>query len=474
MTVRVRVAPSPTGHLHVGTASAALFNWLYARHHGGTFILRIDDTDRERSTAAFEEDILDSLRWLGLDWGEGVGVGGPHGEYRQSSRYERYQQAAADLVDSGAAYYDNRMPDELEALRRRAEEEHLHPGHYVRRPRDPGSEGAIRLSVPQGQPVVFEDLVRGEISFEARDIDDFVILRSDGTPTYHLASTVDDVDYEITHVARGEDLLPSTPKHILLTRALGAEVPEYAHLPLLFGTDGKKLSKRHGAISLSTYREEGYLPEAVFNYLSLLGWSMDGDRTVFTRDEAIAAFDLTDVSRNPAVFDPDKLAWMNGEYIRALDPGEFRRMARPHVEAAVGRPLDEGESARFDAVADLVQERTRLLPEAGDQVVFLFEDFEEYDRAAWDKVMVKDGVPGILKTAVERLAPIDTWTAAAIEAVLRGMLEELGLGAAKGLQPLRVAVTGSSVSPPLFESMAALGKEKTLERLKRAQGELAG
>ena len=474
MTVRVRVAPSPTGHLHVGTARAALFNWLYASHHGGTFILRIDDTDRERSTTAFEEDILDSLRWLGLEWGEGVGVGGPHGEYRQSSRYDRYQQAAADLVDAGAAYYDNRLPDELEALRRRAEEERLHPGHYVRRPENPGTEGAIRLSVPQDRPVVFEDLVRGEISFEARDIDDFVILRSDGTPTYHLASTVDDVDYDITHVARGEDLLPSTPKHILLTRALGAEVPEYAHLPLLFGTDGKKLSKRHGAISLSTYRDDGYLADAVFNYLSLLGWSIDGDRTVFTRDEAIAAFDLIGVSRNPAVFDPDKLAWMNGEYIRALDPGEFRTLARPHVEAAVGRRLDEEESARFDAVADLVQERTRLLPEAGQQVVFLFEDFDEYDRAAWDKVMAKDGVPGILKTASEYLASLDTWSAAAIEAVLRGMLEEMGIGAAKGLQPLRVAVTGSSVSPPLFESMAALGKEKTLERLARAQRELAG
>jgi glutamyl-tRNA synthetase len=475
MTVRVRVAPSPTGHLHVGTARAALFNWLYASHHGGTFILRIDDTDRERSTAEFEEDILDSLHWLGLDWGEGIGVGGPHGEYRQSSRYERYQQVAADLVDAGAAYYDNRLPDELEALRRRAEEERLHPGHYVRRPENPGTEGgAIRLSVPQDQPVVFEDLVRGEISFEARDVDDFVILRSDGTPTYHLASTVDDVDYEITHVARGEDLLPSTPKHILLTRALGAEVPEYAHLPLLFGTDGKKLSKRHGAISLSTYRDEGYLPDAVFNYLSLLGWSIDGDRTIFTRDEAIAAFDLIDVSRNPAVFDPDKLAWMNGEYIRALDPGEFRALARPHVEAAVGRSLDEEEWSRFEEVSDLVQERTRFLPEAGDQVVFLFADFEKYDQAAWGKVMAKDGVPAILKTASERLASVDNWAAPDIEAVLREMLEEMGLGAAKGLQPLRVAVTGTSVSPPLFESLAALGKEKTLERLERAQGELAG
>ncbi|MGH8949065.1 MAG: glutamate--tRNA ligase family protein, partial [Acidimicrobiia bacterium] len=217
-----------------------------------------------------------------------------------------------------------------------------------------------------------------------------------------------------------------------------------------------------------------YLPDAVFNYLSLLGWSIDGDRTIFSREEAIEEFDLVDVSRNPAIFDPDKLAWMNGEYIRALDQGAFRTMARPHVDAAVGRSLDDGEWARFDEVADLVQERTRLLPEAGEQVVFLFEDFAEYNRAAWDKVMTKDGVPGILKTALARLASVDTWNAAEIESALRAMLEEMGLGAAKGLQPLRVAVTGSSVSPPLFESMAALGREKTLERLERAQEALTG
>jgi glutamyl-tRNA synthetase len=474
MTVRLRVAPSPTGHLHVGTARAALFNWLYARHTQGSFILRIDDTDQERSTVEFEEDILDSLRWLGLDWDEGVGVGGPHGDYRQSSRYERYREAASSLVGSGAAYYDNRAADELEELRQRAVAEKLHPAHYIRRPDTAATEGAIRLSVPQDQPVVFDDLVRGTVSFEARDIDDFVILRSDGTPTYHLASTVDDVDYEITHVARGEDLLPSTPKHIVLTRALGASEPEYAHLPLLFGTDGKKLSKRHGATSLSLYRDEGYLPDAVFNYLSLLGWSIDGDRTIFSRSEAVAAFDLVDVSRNPAVFDPDKLAWLNGEYIRAMDPSEFAGIARPHVEAALGRPLDEEEWARFQTVAPLVQERTHLLPEAGGQVVFLFEDFEEYEPTAWEKVMTKEAVPGILSSARERLDKAEPWDATAIEATLRGMLEELGLGAAKGLQPLRVAVTGSSVSPPLFESMEALGREKTLQRLDRANALLAG
>jgi glutamyl-tRNA synthetase len=474
VTVRLRVAPSPTGYLHVGNARAALFNWLFARHQGGTFILRIDDTDRERSTVEFEEDILGSLRWLGLDWDEGVGIGGPHGSYRQSDRLERYRAVAASLLEAGAAYYDDRTPEQLEELRNKAQADRLHPGHYIRRPDPPHEGGVIRMGVPQGEAVVFDDLVRGTVNFEGRDIDDFVILRSDGTPTYHLASTVDDIDYEITHVARGEDLLPSTPKHILLTRALGATEPTYAHLPLLFGPDGKKLSKRHGETALSHYRDAGYLSDAVFNYLSLLGWSLDGDRTIFSREEAIEAFDLADVSSNPAVFDPDKLAWMNGEYMRAMEPERFRATVKPHLEAAVGRPLSDDEWARFEMVSDLVQERTRLLPEAGEQVVFLFEDFEEYDPVSWDKVMAKEGVPGILESAVARLDAVDHWTSESIEETLRTMLEELGIGAGKGLQPLRVAVTGSSVSPPLFESLSALGKETTLERLRRARGLLPG
>jgi glutamyl-tRNA synthetase len=457
----------------VGTARAALFNWLYARHNEGVFIVRIDDTDRERSTPEFETDILDSLRWLGLDWDEGVEVGGPHGTYRQSDRYDRYREVGAELVASGAAYYDNRAPEELEGLRARAQGEGKHPGHYIRRPEKPSDSGAIRLSIPQSEPVSFDDLVRGTVSFEPRDIDDFVILRSDGTPTYHLASTVDDVDYEITHVARGEDLLPSTPKHILLAKAIGAIEPTYAHLPLLFGTDGKKLSKRFAAVSLSVYRDQGYLADSLFNYLSLLGWSLDSETTIFSRAEAIAAFDLHDVSSSPAIFDPEKLAWMNGEYIRALPMEEFGEIARPHVESAVGRPLDSEEWKRFEAVAGLVQERTRLLPEAGKQVVFLFEDFDEYDEPSWEKVMTKDGVTEIVAEARDRLEAIDDWKTETIEPALRGMLDDLGIGAAKGLQPLRVAVTGSSVSPPLFESMTALGKEKTLERMERAERALS-
>ena len=472
MSVRVRMAPSPTGTLHVGTARAALFNWLFARHSGGTFILRIDDTDRERSTSEFEEEILGSLRWLGLDWDEGVGVGGSHGSYRQSDRLDRYHEIAVDLVESGAAYYDDRPSDQLKSLRQLAQKEGKHPGHYIRRPDISADSGVIRLAIPQDAPVVVNDMVRGTVSFEPPDIDDFVILRSDGTPTYHLASTVDDVDYEITHVARGEDLLPSTPKHILLTQAMGHVEPLYAHLPLLFGTDGRKLSKRHGATSLSEFRDEGFLPDAVFNYLAILGWSLDAETTVFSREQAIEAFELTDVSRNPAAFDPKKLAWMNGEYVRAMDSGEFNRLVRPHVEKSVGRPLSNDEWERFEEMGPLVQERTKLLPEAGDQVTFLFTDVDEYDEKSWNRVMTEEGVSAVLDEGLARVSALEVWDAQSIETTLRELPESLGIGAGKAFQPLRVAVTGSSISPPLFESMAALGRQPTLERIGRARQKL--
>jgi glutamyl-tRNA synthetase len=472
MTVRVRMAPSPTGTLHVGTARAALFNWLYARHSEGSFILRIDDTDEERSTAEFESEILDSIRWLGLQWDEGVGVGGPHGTYRQSDRYPRYQEVAEALVGEGAAYYDDRGPEELDELRARAQKEGRHPAHYIRRPDPPFDSGAIRLSIPQDAPVVFDDLVRDRVSFEPADIDDFVILRSDRRPTYHLASTVDDVDYEITHVARGEDLLPSTPKHILLTRSMGHIEPVYAHLPLLFGRDGRKLSKRHGATSLSDYREAGFLPEAVFNYLATLGWGLDAETTIFSREQAVAVFDLANVSKNPAAFDPEKLTWMNGEYVRAMSPARFNTLARPYVESTLGRPLDGDEWARFEKIAPLVQDRTRLLPEAGEQVRFLFSDLDGYHHDSWEKVMTKEGVPQVLDTAIARLEALADWEAESIESALRELAAEMGLGTAKVFQPLRVAVTGSSVSPPLFESMSALGRDRTLGRIRDARQEL--
>ncbi|CAN5838967.1 glutamate--tRNA ligase [soil metagenome] len=471
MSVRVRIAPSPTGTLHVGTARAALYNWLYARHTGGTFIVRIDDTDLARSTSEYEANILDSLRWLGLDWDEGVGVGGPHGEYRQSSRLDHYRQRAEEMVAAGLAYHDDRAPDELDALRARAQSEGRHPGHYIRRPDKPVEAGSIRFAVPLGESITFTDLVRGEMSFEAETVDDFVILRSDGTPTYHLASTVDDVDYGITHVARGEDLLSSTPKHILLTRALDAESPLYAHLPLLFGADGKKLSKRHGADSVAEFRDMGYLPQAMVNYLALMGWSPGDDLTIFETGLAIERFDLANVQRNPAILDIDKLTWLNGEYIRSIATVEFSDLVRPLVEAEVGR-LDDDRWGAFEELAPQVQERTKLLPEAAAQAVFLFVADLTYDEDSWAKVMDKEGVGEILDEVAAALDGVAEWETGAIEAVLRAVPERMGKGAGKVFQPVRVAVTGSSVSPPLFESLAALGQETSMARLAEARARL--
>ncbi len=472
MSVRVRIAPSPTGYVHVGNVRAALFNWLFARHHGGVFILRIDDTDVERSEKVYEDDIKEGFRWLGLDWDEGVDAGGPHGSYRQSDRFVHYREVAHDLVVRGLAYYDDRNPEELEALRNRATAEKLHPNTYIRRPAEVASSGAIRFSVPQDQAVTFHDLVRDDMTFEPETVDDFVILRSDGAPTYHLASTVDDVDYGITHVARGEDLLSSTPKHILLTRALGGTPPTYAHLPLLFGPDGKKLSKRHGDTSLKAYREGGYLPEAMLNFLSTLGWSIGSDRTIFSVEEAIAAFDLADVSKGSAVFDLDKLAWINGEYIRALPVDRFREAVAPVIAAARGSDLDGEQWTIVEPVLPLVQERTRFLTEVPGQLDFLLDEEVTYDEDSWARVMEKEGVVDILDHARANLGALDRFDPEAIERALRAMLEALEIGAKKGLQPVRVAVTGSAISPPLFESVAALGKERSLARLDAARSKL--
>jgi glutamyl-tRNA synthetase len=469
--------------LHIGNVRAALYNWLFARHHQGTFIVRIDDTDVARSSPEFEDDILEGFRWIGLDWDEGVAVGGPHGSYRQSDRFQHYRDAAERLVASGHAYPCFCTPEELERRREEAHAAGRPPGYDGRcrgippeeaERRRAGGEGAsIRFAMPRPGETVFTDLVRGEVRFDHTHVDDFVLVRSDGTPTYHLASTVDDVDYAITHVVRGEDLLPSTPRHIQLTLALGAEPLTYAHLPLLFGPDGRKLSKRHGDTSLRHYRERGFLPEAMFNYLALLGWSPGGDVTIFDQETAVASFELGSVSKNPAVFDPAKLEWMNGEYIRALPPAEFADRVRPFLEAELG--VLSGESwSRFLAVAPLVQERVKLLSEAADQIGFLFADTLDYDPDSWEKVMTGDRVGEILAAARERLEHVPEWSTEGIEAGLRAMLEELGVGARKGLQPVRVAVTGSSVSPPLFESLAALDRPTVLARLDLARERLSG
>lgn len=445
-------------------------------------ILRSDDTDQERNSDEYARDILDSMRWLGLDWDEGVEVGGSHGSYRQSDRLDRYAEVADRLVVEDKAYESFVTKDELDTFHAKARSLGVSPAYDggaepdefgAAARRMAGATPTIRFRVPRPGETTFDDIVRGEVTFEHSQVDDFVILRSNRTPTYHLASTVDDVDYRISHVVRGEDLLASTPKHILLTEAMGAEAPRYAHLSLLMGPDGKKLSKRHGHTAIAAYRDDGYLSAAVVNYLALLGWNPGEDETTVSLDEMVERFQLDSVSRNPAIFDTEKLEWLNGVYIRALDPVAFTERIGPLVEADLERPLDEDERARLQAIAPLIQERSKLLPDAADQVRFLFADVA-YDETSWEKVMTAEGVPSVLDESSKRLSELEVWETDEIEASLRAMLADLDLGARKGFQPIRVAVSGSTVSPPLFESIEALGREQTLQRLAGARGRLDG
>jgi glutamyl-tRNA synthetase len=416
MSMRVRFAPSPTGVLHIGGARTALYNWLLARGSSGTFVLRIEDTDRERSTPENVEQILDALRWLELDWDEGP--------ISQAERRPEHSAAIERLLESGAAYED---------------------------------EGAIRLRVPDEGETVVRDAIRGDITFPHSAIDDFVIRRSDGSPLYNLAVAVDDRDMGITHVVRGDDHISNTPRQVMILRALGAEPPLFAHLPLLHGPDGKKLSKRHGAASVQELRDTGYLPEAVRNYVSLLGWGYDESTTFMTTDELIDRFDLSRVSRNPAVFDEQKLRWMNGRYLRELPPENLRT----RLEALSGREVPP------EAVA-ISQEKMQTLADFWPLAGFLVERPAGYDEKAWSKVM-SDGAPERLRSARSALeAAPEPFGTEQVEEALRGVVERLELKPREVFQPIRVAITGTAVSPGIFESVAALGREETLARIDAA------
>jgi glutamyl-tRNA synthetase len=470
--VRVRFAPAPTGFLHLGGARTALYNWLFARHHGGTFVLRIEDTDRSRSTDESVQGIIDTLRWLGLDWDEGPEVGGSFGPYRQSERLDVYREAVERLMGEGNAYRCYCTPEELEERRRAALARGEAPGYdgrcrnlsddERRRFEDEGRPVAIRFATP-GRDVTVDDVIRGPSTFPASDIRDFVILRSDGTPTYLLAAAVDDREMELTHVIRGEDLHSSTPRQVVLLEALGADrLPRYAHLPLIVGPDRHPLSKRHGAVAVETFRDEGFLPEAMVNYLALLGWSYDDHTELFSPDELVKRFDLDRVARNPAGFDPEKLEWMNGHYLREMDPARFQEVLRVRLAEA---GLDASPELVTQA-APLVQERMKLLSEAPDLLRFLFEEVEPDERAR----KMLDGQGEYLIEVAGRLEKLDDWTTAAVESEMRALQEEREFSARKAFQPVRAAVTGTLISPPLFESMALLGRERSLERIKRAAG----
>ena len=485
--VRVRFAPSPTGQLHVGGARTAIYNWAFARHNGGAFILRIDDTDAERSTAENTGQILRSLRWLGLDWDEGPEVGGSHGPYFQTERASNHADALERMKANGTAYPCFCAQEELEAKRAAARTSDG-PAGYDRTCRGldrstvaariaAGEPHVWRLAVPEDRgDVVVDDAVRGETVFPATAIDDFVLARTDGTPTYNFATVVDDADMNITHVIRGDDHLSNTPKQILVFEALGHFVPRFAHLSMIWGSDGKKLSKRHGATSVEAFRDDGILPEALLNYLALLGWSLDGETTVFGPETLVSHFSLDRISRNPAIFDFEKLAWLNGVYIRGYSPEEFVTRMAPWLEDAGLTTRADIETQRdwYVQLAPLVAERAKHMTDVAPAVRFLFADAVAIDPVAAAKILADETARTVLETAAQTLSALDQWTPVAIEESLRALPEALAIKPKVVFQILRLATTGSLVSLPLFESLALLGGEQTVARLRAAKDLVGG
>jgi glutamyl-tRNA synthetase len=443
--IRVRFAPSPTGALHIGGARTALYNWLAARHGGGELVLRIEDTDRERSTEENVAQILDALEWLELDWDVGP--------ISQASRADRHAEALRQLLDSGAAYRDSATAKEVEAWKAEHGADRGYRGEPVA---DDGA--AVRLRVPDDGETVVHDLIRGPVSFPNRSYDDFVIARGDGSVLYNFAVAVDDAEMGISEVVRGDDHLSNTPKQLLVLAALGHAPPRYAHLPLLHGPDGKKLSKRHGAASVQELREAGYLPAAVRNYLALLGWGTDDDTTVMATEELVRRFRVEDVGRSAAIFDEKKLRWLNGRFMRELPLDEYI--------AAVARHLGREPDERLRAACAIAQEKAQTLAEVWDLIHFLFGPPVE-DEKAWAKVM-KDGAQAALEASRDALAGVSAFDAEAIEAALAPIPERLDAKPGKVYQPIRVAITGTSVSPGIFESLAALGREESLARIDAA------
>ena len=475
--LRVRFAPSPTGYFHVGGARTALFNWLYARHHNGTFILRIEDTDRTRYQEDALQDHMDGLRWLGLDWDEGPQVGGDYGPYFQSQRLGLYQEYAQQLVHEGHAYKCYCSPERLAEMRK------LQRGHdqtgYDRRCRtltareraDYEAQGivpVVRLAVPLEGQTSFHDVIRGDTTVENNSLDDIVLLKSDGYPTYHLANVVDDHFMEISHIMRADEWLPSVPRHVLLYQAFGWETPVYAHLPVILAPTGRgKLSKRHGGVAVHDFRREGYLPQAMVNFLARVGWSYDDKTEFFTRQELIEKFDLEGVNKSPAAFSYDKLDWMNGTYIRQLELDDLAERLLPFLTGA--------DLATVRRIAPLVQERLKKLSEAVEWTDFFFTAELDYDpQLLIGKKMTAEESLAALARARETLVSLPAFDEEALEPALRARAEEMGLKAGQLFGVIRVAVTGKKVAPPLFGTLTVLGREKALQRLDKALEMLRG
>jgi glutamyl-tRNA synthetase len=475
-TVRVRFCPSPTGSPHVGFARSALYNWAFARHHGGTFVFRVEDTDKERSTEESYAGMLGAMRWLGLDWDEGPEVGGPHGPYRQSERTEIYRDVLARLADSKFTYDCFCTTDEVTARRKAAGSKVQGYDGFCRELaaeqraafEAEGRSAVVRFRMPDGS-VTWTDLVRGEVTFETEFVPDFALCRANGDPLYTLVNPVDDALMGITHVLRGEDLLSSTPRQIPLHRALvelglSQAVPEFGHLPLVMGEGNKKLSKRDPQAHLFMYRDAGFLPEGVLNYLALLGWAIAADRDVFTLEEMVGAFDIGDVNPNPARFDLKKAEAINADHMRMLPVEELTHRVLPFLKEAgvVGDPVHDSDAQLLELAMPLVAERMNKLTEAPPMLGFLFADEQDFERV--DEL--DDAGRDVVRAAREALGGLEHWSTAEIEAALRrSLVEELGLKPRLAFGPVRIAVSGRKVSPPLFESMELLGRERSLARL---------
>ena len=463
MTVRTRFAPSPTGYLHIGGARTALFSWLYARKHGGTFILRIEDTDLERSTTESVNAILEGMTWLGLEYDEGP--------FRQTDRFQRYEEVKQQLLAEGKAYRCYCSKERLEQLREgqmARKEKPRYDGRCRHLTAPPAGAGAntneyvVRFKNPEAGTVVVEDQVRGRVVFNNSELDDLIIARSDGSPTYNFTVVVDDLDMRVSHVIRGDDHLNNTPRQVNILKALGAPSPVYAHVPMILGEDGKRLSKRHGAVSVMQFREEGFLPEAVLNYLVRLGWA-HGDQEIFSADEMVTLFDVANINNSASSINPGKLLWLNQHYIKNSDPAHVAHHLSWHVgqldlDPAVGPPLAE--------VVTALRERAKTLKEMAEQCLYIYSDFTEYQAAVVKHL--SEGVAEPLTALRRRLAELPEWSDAAIHQAVIDIAESFGLKLGKLAQPLRVAVTGGTVSPPIDVTLRLLGRERTLQRIDRA------
>lgn len=477
--VRVRYAPSPTGYPHVGNIRTALFNWLFARSQGGSFIVRIEDTDRARFVEGATEAILDGLNWLGIDWDEGPEKGGNYGPYFQSERVERYKEAAEKLVKEGKAYYCYCTPERLTEMREEQARKKQPPGYdmhcrnltpeQIAENEAKGLKKVIRFKLPLEGQTTFTDMIRGEVSFENKLIDDFVILKSDGFPTYHLASIIDDSAMEISHVLRAEEWISSTPKHIKLYEALNLTPPKFAHMPMILGADRSKLSKRHGSVSINDYEKMGYLPETMLNFLALLGWALDDKTEIFSKSELIKYFSLERVNKTAAIFNIDKLDWLNGIYIRKLEDADLAERIMPFAEKELSGKTDYPVTMeKLTQISPLIKERIKLLSDAPELIDFFFIEPVYTPEALIVKKMDGEKALTVLNAGKKVITDLPEFTEQALEENIRPLAEALGLKTGQLLGTLRSAVSCKSITPPLFETMLVLGKDIVLSRIDKA------